>query len=49
MVHLAPRKGQGLGAEKPIPSAAFIGWAMDTLNGGPMLHSEIVLFQRGEA
>ncbi len=42
-------RDKGLGAEKPIPSAAFTGWAMDTLNGGPMLRSEIVLFQRGEA
>ena len=42
-------KGKGLRAEKLIPSAAVTGWAVDTLNNGPVLRSEIVLFQCDEA
>ncbi len=49
MVYRGSARGKGLGVEGQIPSAAFTGRAMDTLNGGPMLRSEIVLFQRGEA
>ena len=38
-----------LGAETLIPSAALAGWAVDTLNKGPVLRSEIVFFQRDKA
>ncbi len=41
-----PAKGKGLGAEKLIPSAASTGWAVDTLNEGPVLRSKIVPYQR---
>jgi len=49
MVYRGSARGKGLGAEKPILSAAFTGWAVDTLNEGPVLRSRIVLFQQEEA
>jgi hypothetical protein len=42
-------RGKGLGAEKLVLSAALTGWAVDTLNKGPVLGSKIVLLQRDKA
>jgi hypothetical protein len=42
-------RGKGLGAEKPIPSTALTGWAVDTLNKGSVLRSRIVVLQQDEA
>jgi hypothetical protein len=38
-----------LGAETLIPSAALAGWAVDTLNKGPVLRLKIVVLQQDEA
>jgi hypothetical protein len=38
-----------LGAEKPIPSAASTGRAVDKLNKGSVLRSKIVVLQRDKA
>jgi hypothetical protein len=42
-------RGKGLGAEKLIPFAALTGWAVDTLNRGPVLRPNIEHFQQDEA
>ena len=49
MVHRTHCEGQGLGAEKLIPSAVSNGWAVDTLNKGPVLSSKIMLLQQDKA
>ncbi len=49
MVHRAHREGQGLGGEELDPVRGLDRLAVDTGNKGPVLRSEIVLFQRGEA
>ena len=49
MVYRGSARGKGLGAEKLALSAALTGWAVDTLNKGPVLRSKIVVLQQDEA
>ena len=49
MVHRAHREGQGLGGGEADPVGNLDRLAVDTLNKGPVLRSEIVLFQQDRA